>query len=73
MKRDFVNRPKLSNVIKLVRKEACQRENEFQKEKKELSERKIDSKTGRRGLRLKKRYEEGFSVQRRSRGRCGYP
>lgn len=44
----------VSNAIKLVRKDAHQRDGRVQKEQKELREGKIDSKTRRRGLRLKK-------------------
>ena len=43
-----------SNVIKLVRKDAHQRDGRVQKEQKELSEGKIGNETRRRGLRLKK-------------------
>ena len=63
----------MSNVIKLVRKDVHQRDGRVQKEQKELREGKTGSKTGRSGLRQKKGCEEGFSVRRRSRRKCGYP
>ena len=64
---------KSSNVIKLVRKGAHQRESGAQKGQKELRGGKIDNKTGRRGLHLKKEYEKGFGVRRRNRRKCGCP
>ena len=45
----------------------------MKKEQKELREGKIDSKSRRRELRLKKECEKGFSVRRRSRRKCGCP
>ena len=66
-------RLKQTNVIKLVRKDVRQRARGLKKEQKELREGKIDSKPRRSGLRLKKECEEGFSVRRRSRRKCGCP
>ena len=65
--------PPLGNVTKLVRKDIRQRARGLKKEQKELREGKIDSKPRRSGLRLKKECEEGFSVRRRSRRKCGCP
>lgn len=46
--------PEPGNAIKLVRKDAHQRDGRVQKEQKELREGKIGNETRRRGLRLKK-------------------
>lgn len=53
----------LSNVIKLVHKEAYQRDSRAQKEPRELSEGKMDSKTRRRVLRLKQEREKDLSCR----------
>ena len=54
--------PKAGNVIKLVRKGARQSARGLKKEQQELSKGKTDSKTRRRGLRLKKECEKRGSA-----------
>ena len=54
---------KLSNVIKLVHKEAHPRGRRAQKKQEELSEGKMDSKTRRRILRLKQKREKDLSCR----------